>query len=147
MPTSSKAREARKRRRTSGGGLSRPFVGAGDERGFQREDSRLLGFHFRHFETVPAIGADHGKEQVRVRAGIRDGRHLPAALLGGGAAGWQEFPSVSDWGSGPRGRPTLPGSRAQWRGHRGNAAANERAALSIILGAGYDRFGRELVWC
>lgn len=37
----------------------------------QREGSRLLGRHFRLSETVPEIGGDYGKKQVRVRAGLR----------------------------------------------------------------------------
>lgn len=90
--------------------------GAGNVGGLHREGSRLQGFQFCYFETVPEIGGDHGKEQVRVCAGIRDGRHLPAPLLGSGTAGWQEFPPVSERGSGPRGPPALPGKsdRGRW---------------------------------
>lgn len=35
---------------------------------------------------------------------------MPGPLLGGGAAGRQEFPSVSEFGSELHGSPALPGS-------------------------------------
>lgn len=74
---------------------------------------------------------------------------MPCPLLGGGAAGRQEFPSVSELGSGLRGSPVLPEnathlSQPRARGYRGNSAASERAALSITLRAGYNRLEREL---
>lgn len=69
-----------------------------------------LDRYFCYFKTVPEVGGDHGQEQVRVRAGFWGWRYLLAALLGCGAAGRPEFPSVSWLGGRPRASPALPGN-------------------------------------
>lgn len=107
--TSTVARAALTATGTSGVGPVHCFLMANV--GFPHsEDRQSFGCYFRYFKTVPEIGGGHGQEQVWVRAEFWGSGHMPAALLGGGAAGRPEFPPVSWRGGRPRGEPALPGS-------------------------------------
>jgi len=89
----------------------------------------------------------HGEEQVRVRAGLRGGRHLPAQLLDSGPAGRPQLPQVKA-GRAAKGRGACSGAVAmatpQRAGGRGLGCGGGYLGLSPAerpWGCGGGRLG------